>query len=110
MALIQCPECAKEVSNQAPACPSCGYPISETGKADSTGVTQIIPTKSRSIAILLALFLGCIGIHKFYLNKPGRGFLYLLFSWTGIPLIIAWIEAIIYMFTDDDTFQEKYAG
>lgn len=27
MALIKCPECGKEVSDRAPACPNCGYPI-----------------------------------------------------------------------------------
>lgn len=27
MALTKCPECAKEVSTMATACPSCGYPI-----------------------------------------------------------------------------------
>lgn len=27
MALIRCPECAREVSDQAAACPGCGYPI-----------------------------------------------------------------------------------
>ncbi|KRD48307.1 MULTISPECIES: zinc ribbon domain-containing protein [Acidovorax] len=27
MALIRCPECGREVSSQAPVCPSCGYPI-----------------------------------------------------------------------------------
>jgi len=27
MALIKCPECSKEISNKAPACPSCGEPI-----------------------------------------------------------------------------------
>ncbi len=29
MAIIQCPECKKEVSDRAGACPSCGYPISQ---------------------------------------------------------------------------------
>ena len=28
MALIQCPECNKQVSSFAKACPECGYPIS----------------------------------------------------------------------------------
>lgn len=28
MALIPCPECGKEISNQAPACIHCGYPLS----------------------------------------------------------------------------------
>ena len=27
MTLIQCPECAKTVSSEAPACPTCGYAI-----------------------------------------------------------------------------------
>jgi hypothetical protein len=27
MALVACPECGREVSDQAPACPHCGYPI-----------------------------------------------------------------------------------
>ncbi|MCL2004049.1 MAG: zinc ribbon domain-containing protein [Oscillospiraceae bacterium] len=27
MALIQCPECTKEVSDKAPACIGCGYPL-----------------------------------------------------------------------------------
>lgn len=29
MALIICPECGKEVSDRAEACPHCGYPINE---------------------------------------------------------------------------------
>lgn len=28
MALMQCPECGKEISDQAPACIHCGYPLS----------------------------------------------------------------------------------
>jgi DNA-directed RNA polymerase subunit RPC12/RpoP len=27
MALIKCPECGRQVSDQAAACPECGYPI-----------------------------------------------------------------------------------
>jgi hypothetical protein len=29
MALINCPECGKQVSTEAQACPACGYPIAE---------------------------------------------------------------------------------
>ncbi|MEI6569652.1 MAG: PH domain-containing protein [Verrucomicrobiota bacterium] len=29
MALIDCPECGKQVSNLARACPQCGYPVAE---------------------------------------------------------------------------------
>lgn len=44
---------------------------------------------------LLAFFLGGIGAHKFYAGKIGTGILYLIFAWTFIPSIIAFIEFII---------------
>ena len=33
MALINCPECKKEVSDQSSSCPHCGYPISRSKMA-----------------------------------------------------------------------------
>lgn len=47
------------------------------------------------IYALLAFFLGGIGAHKFYSRKIGRGILYLIFVWTTIPSIIAFVEFII---------------
>lgn len=32
MAMIQCPECGKEISNTAKACPNCGYPLQKGKK------------------------------------------------------------------------------
>jgi TM2 domain-containing membrane protein YozV len=49
--------------------------------------------KSPTTAVLLALFLGGLGIHKFYLGNTGMGILYLVFCWTYIPSIVAFIEA-----------------
>src|SRR4030081_2788586 len=49
--------------------------------------------KDEVIGVLLAVFLGGLGIHHFYLRRDGLGLLSLLFSWTGIPMVIAWIEA-----------------
>lgn len=34
MALIKCPECGKEISDQATSCPNCGYPISNEKKEE----------------------------------------------------------------------------
>jgi TM2 domain-containing membrane protein YozV len=43
--------------------------------------------------VLLALFLGSFGAHHFYLRRNGLGALYLLLSWTSIPLFLGVIEA-----------------
>jgi len=58
--------------------------------------------------ILIALFLGGLGIHKFYLNKPGQGILYLLFCWTWIPSIIAFLEVLSYLSMSDKAFEKRY--
>jgi TM2 domain-containing membrane protein YozV len=65
-------------------------------------------TPNRTVAILLALFLGGLGAHKFYMGKPALGILYLLFCWTGIPSIIALIELIHYLILGDKKFEAKY--
>lgn len=67
-------------------------------------------TKSKTTAVILALFLGDIGIHKFYLGQAGQGILYLLFCWTFIPVILAIIDIIIYLTMSEESFQAKYGG
>ena len=49
--------------------------------------------KDEVIGVLLAVFLGGLGIHHFYLRRDGLGLLYLVFCWTFIPMVVAWIEA-----------------
>ena len=38
---------------------------------------------NKVIYILLAVFLGSFGIHKFYAGKPIQGLLHILFCWTA---------------------------
>lgn len=45
--------------------------------------------------ILLALFLGSFGIHRFYARKFISGTIYLLLSWTFIPTLLSIIEAAL---------------
>ncbi len=53
-----------------------------------------VARKDPTIAILLGVFLGGFGAHRFYLGENGAGVVYLIFFWAFIPWIIAWIECI----------------
>lgn len=53
--------------------------------------------KNYTLAGILALFFGSIGLHKFYLGDWKMGILYALFMWTGIPGTIAFYEGAKYL-------------
>lgn len=80
MALISCPECRHSVSDQAPACPHCGYPIAgssrsqrgiESGVAGkaigAVGGWLIVPW----IARLVAMAMFCLVLIVMFMK--GRG-------------------------------------
>lgn len=50
MALIKCPECGKEVSDRAPACPNCGTLLKM--KLKNTNTNCIIQFLEKAIPIL----------------------------------------------------------
>ncbi len=79
MALIPCPECRREVSTQAEACPACGFPIADrTGstasaaKADAPGA----PPDTQSVLLEVRPSWWGFGWH-------------LLFAWLLVPWLIA---------------------
>lgn len=47
MALINCPECGKEISDKAKACPHCGYPLST--KEETYRKTEAKPKTANEI-------------------------------------------------------------
>ena len=64
--------------------------------------------KQKTVAGIFALLLGGLGIHKFYLGSWGWGIVYMLFVWTFIPVIIAVIEGIVFLFMKDEKFDSRY--
>lgn len=64
--------------------------------------------KNKTVAALLAFFLGGLGIHKFYLGENVAGILYLLFFWTFIPGLIAFFEFLGLALMSDRAFDAKY--
>ena len=61
------------------------------------------------LAGILAILLGYLGIHKFYLGYTKEGVIQLLLGLAfGIGGIIGVIEGIIYLTRDDEEFYQTY--
>ena len=124
---IKCPNCGGDKFNflggNTVKCAYCGHTF--TNKVQEAEVKKEVVTrveyvqvpqqpqvqskgKSKIVAALLAFLLGGLGIHKFYLGKAGQGILYLLFCWTYIPTVIAFIETIVFLVMSDAEFDRKY--
>lgn len=103
---IFCSTCGEKIAKSATACPHCGAPVAQNQQQP-----QIVINNSNSnvntnqnivgghgkprdkwVALLLCLFLGGVGAHKFYEGRIGMGILYLL---TGGLVGIGWIIDII---------------
>ena len=63
--------------------------------------------KNRVTAGVLALLLGGIGVHRFYLGQ-WWGLFYALYFWTWIPAIASLIEGIVFLCTSDANWDAKY--
>lgn len=136
MAENLCPQCGAPLPAGATQCKYCGETVStaqpqqaqqptyqqpiyqqqpvyqqpmyqQPGVYSDDGINPAWPIKSKIAAGLLAIFLGGLGIHKFYLGKIGLGVVYLIFCWTAIPGIIGFIEGIVYLCSNDHNFQVK---
>ncbi len=50
---------------------------------------------NRKTYVLLTVFLGWAGIHRFYEKRWILGFFYLALSWTGFPIALAIVDFMI---------------
>ena len=60
------------------------------------------------IAGVFAIFLGSLGIHKFYLGYTKEGVIQFLLGLCGIGGLIGLIEGIIYLVQTDEEFYQTY--
>lgn len=90
-----CSECGVEIVGEAPQCRNCG------------AVRSDFVYKSRVAAAALAFFTGLFGMHRFYLGQ-WWGVLYLLFFWTYIPALVAFVEGIVILSTSQKDWNDKY--
>lgn len=67
-----------------------------------------VADRQKGVAVVLALFLGGLGAHRFYLGQTAMGIVYLFFCWTFIPAFIALIEALVLLLMSQREFDLKY--
>lgn len=67
------------------------------------------PVSQRKIAIILAVFLGWLGAHRFYLGQIGWGIFYLVLFYILPPVAIGLglIDAIRYAFMSPEEFKQR---
>lgn len=89
-----CPRCNRYYDTSVKYCSGCGNP---TVPGAFTGSPYAPPRKDWLTALLLCIFLGELGIHRFYCGKIGTGILWLL---TGGCFGIGWLIDVIMIACD----------
>lgn len=107
-----CKYCGGKVAAEAVVCPLCGRQIEELKQAQYSNPNIVINNantntntnmnaamnarfKNKWVSLLLCLFLGFIGAHKFYEGKIGMGILYIFTAGLfGIGILIDFITLL----------------
>lgn len=88
-----CQHCGQAIAKDAVICPQCGRQVQEIASAQAAPANIVINNtntntntningamaraRSKWVALLLCIFLGVIGAHKFYEGKTVMGVIYL---------------------------------
>lgn len=91
-----CPRCGQIMENGAQYCSKCGFYMNQQTFQQPPYVPPYDPSKSDKdflTTLLLCIFLGYLGIHRFYTNNTAIGVLQLLTLggcgvWTLIDIIL----------------------
>lgn len=108
-----CKFCGSLIHEESVVCPNCGRQVEELRREEPqvvyqqtnsnntyvdnrTTVTNSGKAKDKWVAFFLCLFLGYLGIHKFYEGKVGMGILYLFtFGLFGIGTLVDLISIVM---------------
>ena len=137
MYIHKCPECGKQYSTQEKVnrvkCPYCGAEtnvsyseqesnfqeqVRQFGNQASNAFDSVFANgpsgKSRGVAGLLALLMGALGLHYFYLNKPTAGLIFLIATLVtcgllgAVTYIISIIQAVLFFTSTQQEFEQKW--
>ena len=104
---------SQESKGQGTAPPPSAAPARPAAAPNAAYVEE----KDKTVAALLGIFLGGLGIHKFYLGYQNAGVIHLVIYLVGIFLffigpfvisLIGFIEGIMYLTKSDEEFRNTY--
>lgn len=128
MALINCKECGQMVSDAAKVCPHCGAPVIRDVFCPKCGTMvpenvrycpacgnaisplSTIQAKDKTIAGILAICLGGLGIQYFYLGKTTAGILTIVISLFSCYIwsVLMVVQGIMMLTMSEESFREKF--
>ena len=82
-----CFNCGKKVNEVQDVCLNCGVNLRKNKKIDN------VNGKSKITAGILGIFLGCYGVHNFYLGYNGKAIAQLLITLLSL-FLLSWVSAI----------------
>lgn len=91
-----CDNCGSETNPQAAVCIHCGVALGKKTASGSNG-TGIQSEKTKMVAGLLAIFLGHLGIHEFYLGNKQKAIYKIIATVVAALLMLAGIGFIVFI-------------
>ena len=96
-----CHKCGKEVAAETSFCPNCGAALRTSAMGPGYRSEKSVSPHSRLAALLLCVFLGGLGVHRFYVGKVGTGVAMIFtLGGLGIWVLIDLIMIVVGGFTD----------
>lgn len=72
-----CKHCGEQIPSDAVICTKCGRQVEEIKTSTVVVNNNVGKQRDKVVSLLLCIFLGAFGAHKFYEDKAGMGILYL---------------------------------
>ena len=95
-----CSKCGTQLNEGSVFCSRCGAQVAPT--AGQVQLAEDVSPKSRLATSLLAIFLGGLGAHRFYVGKIGTAVVMLLL---GVAAVVCYFGMMFVVITESDEIE-----